>query len=151
MNMFQSTALSTINNKKDCILKQVINNLKGKEESGEKPVHVGEYVIIKIFPKVKSILKPRYEGPYNGTKVKSNGRMIVVVNNKGKQVERNIKDIKIFTGKSREKHIKYSIVSEKQKRQQDQLLEEQQSHHNQQRYPERIRQPISRFGFKERE
>ncbi|MEL6562290.1 MAG: hypothetical protein AAFQ94_29225 [Bacteroidota bacterium] len=63
-------------------------------ETQELKVKPGDYVMVKIFPIQKSILLPRYDGPFKVIQVKSDGRHISVEGRFNEIIARNIEHVK---------------------------------------------------------
>ena len=58
--------------------------------------------MIRILPIEKSILKARYEGPYEVKKIKGAGNVVVVQNQFGRQLIRNKRHVKSIRYSQRE-------------------------------------------------
>jgi len=57
-------------------------------------INPGDYIMTKIFPIQKSILLPRYDGPFKVIQVKSNGKHILAKGRFGEEIRRNIEHVK---------------------------------------------------------
>ena len=66
-------------------------------------VKVGQSAMAKIFPKQKCITKPRYYGPLKVVVVHGKGRMILMKDDEGNVIRRNIRDIKKWKGIEKER------------------------------------------------
>ena len=115
-----------------------------------KDIRPGDKVMIRVLPKEKSILKPRYEGPYEVKNVKGAGNAVVVENRFGRQIVRNRSHVKLVRYESERK----SKVEKKRHYQRKSLdtssvrMQTSDTHNAEEttpRYPSRNRIPVNRY------
>jgi len=129
---------------------QLIETKKYSKNINQK-VKVGDKIMIRRFPIKKGIYLPRYDGPFKVVETKSAGRMIRVADKYGRKYDRNIRDVKLFSGKDEEKRIRYECVSQKKEIDNETAnFRESNTVRNEKglktaRYPKRIVFPIKRF------
>jgi len=118
-----------------------------KEKTHKEPlIKKGDQVMVRILPRIKQIDTPRFSGPFVVVETKSNGRAIFVKTLDNRIIQRNIRDIKPFTGIKEE--VKYEIdpcVSER--RSKTRSRENAQPTVVNRRYPQRKRIIMKKFGF----
>ena len=86
--------LKTLTNKQ---LNKLVTQCGYRKESDllqGKNIFPGDKVMIRVLPKEKSILKARYEGPFEVKIVKGAGNVVVVENQFGRQLVRNRSHVK---------------------------------------------------------
>jgi len=142
----------------DKFVEKMLTNDRASSEGKDK-VQIGSYVMIKKFPVIKSILSPRFQGPYKVISVKGHGKCITVVNEDGKSVVRksvvrNIQDIKQIKHGYEQRELKtykYEATdaecNTQHKAPSSHLVSQQFQRPTLERYPKRIRIPLERYGL----
>jgi len=139
---YNLTFKSLTNNQMKEVVEKIYNDGSKEEKDRLEDIKVESKVMIRILPKEKSIVKGRYEGPYKVTGIKSKGNVIIVENNKGNEMVRNRKHVKLIpsnianalptTNIDAKQYVKKETLSDEETRLP--------------RYPSRFRRPVIRLG-----
>jgi len=110
----------------------------------QQKIVVGSLVMVKIFPVIKSIYSPRFDGPFKVVEVKGGGKSITVIGRNGERTVRNIHHVKKVDFSqlrcNTEKENYEAVLSASPKTEPIEPIVNS-------RYPKRMRTQNQRYGF----